>query len=159
MRLFHTLGTQPVVNAITAASGNARWGEASEPDPAPCERNAASALLRLPLIQERQQVFRPKRSRLFELAVLLADEQSPIPVEHRQCGNPAVHRDFILFHQVLVLVALPYVHMDDLEICFQNGSYVGPFKRQVQDVTVVAPICAEDQENAFVRSEEHTSEL
>src|SRR6266403_773964 len=73
-----------------------------------------------PLVQECQKIFRGKRSRIFELTILLAVNQFPIGIQHGQPRNPTLHRNLILLHQVLILFSLSDIDMHNFVV---GGEY------------------------------------
>src|SRR5208337_1007218 len=56
----------------------------------------------------------------------------------------------ILLHQVLVLVTFADVHVHDFVVFLKHGFDVRAMKRQIEDVAVIAPIGAEDDQHALV---------
>src|SRR5208283_4974012 len=62
------------------------------------------------------------------------------------------HGNLVLLHQVLVLVAFPDVYVDDFVVPLEHGFHIGAMKCQVENVTVIAPVGAKDNQHSFVLS-------
>jgi hypothetical protein len=104
----------------------------------------------LPFIEECQQILGAEGSGLFELAVLLAVEQLSFPVEDGKSRNAAIHRNFVLLHEILILVTLADIDVHDFEIGSENRSHVEPGEGQIENMAVVTPVGAKDDENPLM---------
>ena len=107
------------------------------------------ASLRLPLIQEVQQELRGKRTGSAKLVVLLGKKNLTLAIEHDHGRNAAIQRYLIAICHILILVVLADVDVHDQVVAPQHGGEIGSFKRQLQNVAVIAPVRSKDEQHMF----------
>jgi hypothetical protein len=101
-------------------------------------------------VEEGEDVFGGHGAGGFEFAALLAEEEGAIGIENGDGGDTVVERDFVFFGDVEILVHLADVDMDDEEGFVEGGGDFGAMEGFVENVTIEAPVAAEDDEDAFV---------
>src|SRR6266699_5294632 len=110
----------------------------------------STSTLRLPVIQEFDDVLRADSSRGLEFPLFLANDELTVGIEDGQAGNSLFEGDFVFLGEIEVLVVIPDVYMNDVIVIInERGDFIR-MERSVQNVAVVAPIPAKDEENAFV---------
>ena len=106
--------------------------------------------MRLPIIQEFDDVLRPDSNCGFEFPLLLANDEFTVGIEDGQAGNSLFERDFVFLREIEVLVIIPDVHMNHVVVIVNDRGDFLRMECSVQNVAVVAPIPAKDEENALV---------
>lgn len=86
----------------------------------------------------------------FEFATLLAEEEFAVGIEDGDGRDAAIEGDIVFFGDVEIFVHLADVDVDDEEGFVESGSDLGAVEGFVENVTVKAPVAAEDEEDALV---------
>ena len=71
-------------------------------------------MLRLPLLEELDHVFRADASGGFEFTLFLAHDQFAVRIEDSQAGDSLFEGDFIFLCEVQVLVVIANADMNDV---------------------------------------------
>src|SRR5579864_5303675 len=112
--------------------------------------SGSAAALRLPLRQELDDVLRTDAHGGFEFPLFLADDQLPVRIENGQAGDTLFQGNFIFLCEVQVLVILADVHMHHVKVVVNQGRDLPGAESGVQNVAVVTPIAAKNQNDALV---------
>src|SRR5882672_6122257 len=107
-------------------------------------------VLRLPILQEFDDVFGSDWGGGFECALFLAHNEFAVRLEAGQAGDPLIEGDFSFLREIQVLIIISYVHVNHMIVFVDERGNFLRMERSVQNVAVVAPISAEDKENALV---------
>jgi len=95
-------------------------------------------------------IVRSEGARLLEFALFLTEKQLAIGFEHGGGRNTSLRRHIVVFHHILILVSLADIDVHHDIVFLEQGRNVGPFKGEIQDVAVIAPIRAKDDQNALM---------
>src|ERR1700731_1104825 len=110
----------------------------------------STSALRLPVIQEFDDVFRADSSCGFEFPLFLADDEFAVGIEDRQAGNSLFERDFVFLGEIEVFVIIPHVYVNHMVVFINERGDFLRMECSVQDMAVIAPIPAKDEEHTFV---------
>ena len=104
------------------------------------------------MIEKLRDVFGADPRSGLEFALLLAKYQLPVGVEHREARNTLFQRHFIFLGEVQILIVVTDVDVHHVIIrVHQRRNRLG-VECSVQNVAVVAPITAENQDYPLVVS-------
>src|SRR5258705_6520787 len=110
----------------------------------------STPVLRLPVLEEFDDVFGPYSSGGFEFALFLAHDEFAVRIEDGQAGDPLFEGDFIFLRDVQVPIIIPYVYMNHVIVFVDERGDFLRMERSVQNMAVVAPIPTKDEENALM---------
>jgi hypothetical protein len=101
-------------------------------------------------MEEVEDVFRGHGAGGLEFAPFLAEDELAVGVEDGDCWDAPIERDIVFLGDVEILVHFADVHVDDEEGPVKGGSDFRAVEGFVENVAVVAPVAAEDEEDALV---------
>src|SRR6267143_7326338 len=102
----------------------------------------STPVLRLPVLEKFDDVFRADSSGGFEFALFLAHNEFAVRIEDGQAGDPLIEGDFIFLREIQVLIIISYVHVNHMIVFVDERGNFLRMERSVQNVAVVAPISA-----------------
>ena len=102
------------------------------------------------MMEEGQDVFGGHGAGGFEFAALLREEELAIGIEDGDGGDAAVEGNVIFLGDVEITVHFPDINVNDEERFVERGSDFGRVERFIEDMTIEAPITAEDDEHTSV---------
>src|SRR6185369_13476419 len=106
--------------------------------------------LRLPLVQEGNNIVRIQRTRRLPFAILLRVKKFPVRTKNGQTRNALVQRNLILFGEIVVFLAIfPDIDMHNLELLYERRN-IWLFELLVKHVAVVTPVAAEYKHHSLV---------
>ena len=109
-----------------------------------------STALRLPAVQKANEILGAKRARGLKLAVALAIEEPAMRIQNGEGGDALLQRNLVLGGDIEVLIELADVDVHHLICGLEKRRQAGMAQGEIQDVTVVTPVGAKDEEDAFM---------
>ena len=106
--------------------------------------------MRLPLLQEVDDVFRADSSGGFEFPFFLAHDEFAVRIEDGQAGDPLFQGNFVFLCEVQILVIVPYIYVNHVVVLVDQRRDLLRMESSVQNVAVVTPISAKYQNDSFV---------